>query len=101
MVSLVVESSELRFGPMIGKGQFSKVFQGTFRNQEVAIKVLDQSTRPDPEQLERLKKELAVLSSLRSQNVVYFFGAVLKPKVCIVMEYCKVTARIDHIQLTL
>jgi serine/threonine protein kinase len=33
-------------------------------------------------------KLIEAFSSLRSPHVVYFYGAVIEPKVCIVMEYC-------------
>ncbi len=67
---------------------YSKVFKGTFRGQTVAIKVLDSEI--SKKNADKLTKELFVQSSVRSPNIVYFFGATLKPKICLVMEFCQV-----------
>jgi len=52
---------------------------------EVAIKVLKSMT---DKELEEFKKEFQIMSAIRSPTVVYFYGAVLEPKLCMVMEYC-------------
>ena len=38
--------------------------------------------------LEEFKFEFKILSSIRGNNVVHFFGACLEPKPCLVMEFC-------------
>jgi serine/threonine protein kinase len=63
-----------------------QVYKGTFKGQEVAIKVLRLETQI--RDLEDFKKELEVLSFLRSPYVVHFLGATLEPKLCMVLEYC-------------
>ncbi|KAL6060669.1 putative serine/threonine-protein kinase/receptor [Balamuthia mandrillaris] len=81
-----IDGKELVFGDLLGVGTSAQVFKGTYRGQEVAVKVL----RPvmEPKQIENFKKELDIMGSLRSTDVVYFYGTCLEPKICIVMEYC-------------
>lgn len=58
---------------------YSLVYKGEWRNQEVAIKILKNA--PESQELSEFKKELEIMSSLRSPFIVYFFGMVLRPKV--------------------
>lgn len=62
------------------------VYKGTYKDEEVAIKVLRLETQK--RDIEDFKKELEVLSFLRSEYVVNFIGAALEPKLCMVLEYC-------------
>ncbi|KAH3758060.1 serine/threonineprotein kinase [Pelomyxa schiedti] len=69
-----------------GNGSFAKLYKGVWRNQCVAVKVL--KDKPDKRAIQDFKKEFSLLSELRSPNIVYFYGAVLEPRVCLVLEYC-------------
>lgn len=62
------------------------VYKGTYKDEEVAIKVLRLETQK--RDIEDFKKELEVLSFLKSEHVVNFIGAALEPKLCMVLEYC-------------
>lgn len=78
--------SECFFVSQLGKGNSSTVFLGDYQSQNVAIKVLRQETHK--RDLEDFKKEMEIMSSLRSPYIVHFYGATLTPKLCIVLEYC-------------
>lgn len=69
-----------------GEGTAAKVFKGLYRGQEVAIKVLKESL--DQSQMTDFKIEFQIYSDLRSPHVVLFFGACLKPELCMVFEFC-------------
>lgn len=80
----VLDPDEVTMGEYLGSGQFAKVFQGVFRQQKVAIKVLTSLSAGADE----LKGEFNIMSSLKSPNVVYFFGLVTNP-LALVMQYCE------------
>lgn len=66
-------AGEVRLDRQIGEGSFGKVYAGTCRGAKVAIKVpLKQLSR---EELQDLRQEVVVLSSVFHPNVVLFMGA--------------------------
>jgi hypothetical protein len=77
----MIEESELEIGAHLGSGRFGTgnskllafsfclVYKGSFRQQTVAIKVLDNVT-----QREVILKEFEIMSSMRSPHIVYFYG---------------------------
>lgn len=82
----LIDDSELEFTEKLGAGSSGKVYKGLFKNNEVAIKVLKSMT--EAKELDEFKKEFQIMSAIRSNYVVYFHGAVLEPKLCMVMEFC-------------
>jgi len=85
----IISDNNLEFTEKLGAGSSGKVYKGLLKlNQvtaEVAIKVLKSMT---DKELEEFKKEFQIMSAIRSPTVVYFYGAVLEPKLCMVMEFC-------------
>lgn len=81
----VVDAKDLKFTSKLGMGTHAKVYKGLYRGQEVALKV---PKIPEGKIAEDFIKEFEVLSSVRSQYVVYFYGVVFSPKFCVIMEYC-------------
>lgn len=82
----VIDSRELTFVDKLGIGSSAKVYKGIYRSQQVAVKVL--KSMPEGKQLTDFQKEFEIMSSLRSPHVVYFYGTVLVPKICIITEFC-------------
>jgi len=80
----LIKQEELEFTKILGSGTFGTVFKGIYKSERVAIKVLNESSAAKTE----FKKEYDVMSTVRSPNLVRFIGASLKPKICLVMEYC-------------
>ncbi|GAM20862.1 hypothetical protein SAMD00019534_040370 [Acytostelium subglobosum LB1] len=84
--SWVIDESNLKFQTLLGVGASGKVYKGLYKGGTVAIKVLKSFTN-EKDVLE-FKKEFQIVSSLKSPSVVHFHGAVIKDKLCIVMELC-------------
>ena len=80
----IINEDEIDIGPHLGSGRFGSVYKGTFRSQIVAIKVLDNVTQRDV-----ILGEFEIMSSMRSTHIVYFYGMVTKPSICLVMQYCQ------------
>ena len=81
----IINAKDLKFTSKLGTGTHAKVFKGLYRGQEVALKI---PKIPEGRIAEEFLKEFEILSSVRSQNVVYFYGVVFVPKFCIIMEFC-------------
>ncbi|XP_003388129.1 PREDICTED: mitogen-activated protein kinase kinase kinase 13-A-like [Amphimedon queenslandica] len=75
----------------IGKGGQGAVFSGKYRDNEVAVKKVN-----DPKQT-----ELKILRKLSHPNIVKCLGVCNKPPCyCIVMEYCRLGNLFDYIRKT-
>ncbi|EFA84490.1 ankyrin repeat-containing protein [Heterostelium album PN500] len=84
--SWVIDESSLKFLNLLGVGASGKVYKGTYNGTVVAIKVLKAFT--DAKDIQEFKKEFQIVSALKAPGVVYFYGAGIKDKLCIVMEFC-------------
>lgn len=84
-VTCLIDFSELEFGELLGKGTSAHVYKGTFRGQEVAIKVM--LPIMDPVMLRNFRKELEIMRDLKSPNVAYFYGTTIHPKICMILEF--------------
>lgn len=84
----------------LGTGSFSKVFLGSYRETECAIKLVftvDLTT----DEIHRVWQEAQILSSIKHPNVVSIFGvSVLPPSVCILLELCSFGSLADIIRNT-
>jgi ankyrin repeat protein len=90
----VLQFSDLEYSKQIGTGAAGIVYRGMYQGvQDVAIKVLksDQSEKEEDE----FKKEFQIMSSIEHPNLVFFFGAVLHPRLCMVLEFCQKGALYD------
>jgi len=72
----------------IGNGASGTVYKGLYGGKEVAIKVLKTDTvgTMAQKELDEFKKEFQIMSTIQSPETVFFFGACLEPRVCMVME---------------
>jgi len=73
---------ELQFGDLIGRGSFSDVYAGLYRDSKVAIKQLRAGTG-----IEELNREAELLSRLGHPNIVSISGIVTVDRLCLVLEY--------------
>uniref|UniRef100_W5NED2 Mitogen-activated protein kinase kinase kinase n=1 Tax=Lepisosteus oculatus TaxID=7918 RepID=W5NED2_LEPOC len=86
-----ISFSELVLEEIIGVGGFGKVYRGTWRGQEVAVK----AARQDPDEditatAESVKQEAKLFSMLRHPNIITLEGVCLQePNLCLVMEYAR------------
>ena len=76
----------------IGEGTFSKVKLGLnmFTGQKVAIKILDKMKLIEEEGIERVVRELKILSELNHPNIIKIYKIIEDEKYYyVVMEYCE------------
>ena len=76
----------------IGEGTFSKVKLGInmFTGQKVAIKILDKMKLIQEEGMERVVRELKILSELNHPNIIKIYKIIEDEKYYyVVMEYCE------------
>ncbi|XP_041866205.1 mitogen-activated protein kinase kinase kinase 21 [Melanotaenia boesemani] len=83
--------SELTLEEIIGVGGFGKVYRGTWKDQEVAVK----AARQDPDEditatASSVKQEAKLFSMLQHPNIIKLEGVCLaEPNLCLVMEYAR------------
>ncbi|XP_066553381.1 mitogen-activated protein kinase kinase kinase 21 isoform X2 [Amia ocellicauda] len=86
-----IDFGELVLEEIIGVGGFGKVYRGTWRHQEVAVK----AARQDPDEditatAESVKQEAKLFSMLQHPNIIKLEGVCLEePNLCLVMEYAR------------
>ncbi|XP_053358285.1 mitogen-activated protein kinase kinase kinase 21 isoform X5 [Clarias gariepinus] len=88
---LHIPFSALVLEEIIGVGGFGKVYRGTWREQEVAVK----AARQDPDEditatAESVKQEAKLFAMLLHPNIIRLEGVCLEePNLCLVMEYAQ------------
>ncbi|XP_024990418.1 serine/threonine-protein kinase STY46-like isoform X1 [Cynara cardunculus var. scolymus] len=71
----------------VASGSYGDLYKGTYRSQEVAIKVL-KAERIDTDMQKEFAQEVYIMRKIRHKNVVQFIGACTKPSsLCIVTEF--------------
>ncbi|ELP90172.1 protein serine/threonine kinase, putative [Entamoeba invadens IP1] len=91
-LSTRIDPDELLCLRKIGEGGFGVVYYGSFHGNEVAIKKMKQMEGVGNSQCEidEFEAEVSMLDKFRSENIVFFYGAVFIPdKICMVTEYAK------------
>jgi tRNA A-37 threonylcarbamoyl transferase component Bud32 len=83
--NVIIAVTDLQFVRKVGEGAFSEVWEGWWNGVHVAIKKLKIMV-DDSLFEERFLREVETLRKGNHQNVVMFFGVVLKPP-CIVTEF--------------
>ncbi|MBA0672141.1 hypothetical protein Goklo_024118, partial [Gossypium klotzschianum] len=84
----LIDPRQLFVGPKIGEGAHAKVYEGKYKNQTVAIKVVRRGETPEEvaRREGRFAREVAMLSRVQHKNLVKFIGACKEPIMVIVTE---------------
>ncbi|GAA0146578.1 non-receptor serine/threonine protein kinase [Lithospermum erythrorhizon] len=84
----LVDPKLLLVGPKIGEGAHAKVYEGKFKNQNVAIKIVHKGETPEEiaKAESRFVREVAMLSRVQHKNLVKFIGACKEPVMVVVTE---------------
>nr|DAD41731.1 TPA_asm: hypothetical protein HUJ06_016054 [Nelumbo nucifera] len=82
-----IDASLLKFENKVASGSYGDLYKGTYRSQEVAIKVLKPERVSEDLQRE-FAQEVFIMRKVRHKNVVQFIGACTQPPtLCIVTEF--------------
>ena len=87
-------------GEALGEGAFAKVRLATqiHIKEKCAIKIVDKSLLEDAKDVQRLKKEIKILKSIRHKNIIQLFDIMeSKSNLYFVIEYCKGGELFDYI----
>ncbi|GMP33871.1 hypothetical protein CsSME_00006997 [Camellia sinensis var. sinensis] len=84
----LIDPKHLFVGPRIGQGAHAKVYEGKYKNQSVAIKIVHGGDTPDEieKRESRFAREVAMLSRVQHKNLAKFIGACKEPVMVIVTE---------------
>ncbi|KAK2388896.1 hypothetical protein P8452_26753 [Trifolium repens] len=84
----LIDPKHLYVGPRIGEGAHAKVYEGKYKNQIVAIKIVHkgETTEDIAKREDRFAREVAMLSRVQHKNLVKFIGACKAPVMVIVTE---------------
>ncbi|ELP88014.1 protein serine/threonine kinase, putative [Entamoeba invadens IP1] len=95
-----LDSNEVTMASEVGEGNFGRVFKGTFRGNEVAVKVLKQFNI-DKISLAEFKKEVAMLDKMRCDQIIHFYGSIRsKQLIAIVTELAPYGSLRDRFEST-
>ena len=87
-------------GEALGEGAFAKVRLATqiHIKEKCAIKIVDKRLLEDTTDIQRLKKEIKILKSIRHKNIIQLFDIMeSKTNLYFVLEYCKGGELFDYI----
>ncbi|GAB4848071.1 hypothetical protein Ancab_002733 [Ancistrocladus abbreviatus] len=84
----LIDPKHLFVGPKIGEGAHAKVYEGKYKNQNVAVKIVPRGETPEEivKREARFSREVAMLSRVQHKNLVKFIGACKEPVMVIVTE---------------
>eukprot|EP01102_Stenamoeba_stenopodia_P017855 TRINITY_DN6460_c0_g2_i1.p1 TRINITY_DN6460_c0_g2~~TRINITY_DN6460_c0_g2_i1.p1 ORF type:complete len:885 (+),score=141.31 TRINITY_DN6460_c0_g2_i1:70-2655(+) len=89
MISCKIPYSDLKIMEQIGSGGFAKVYKAQWKNEVVAVKVINTDTTEGLDMTSNLaefRREATLMSALKHPNLVEMKAVVLDPY-CIVMEF--------------
>ncbi|WOL11334.1 hypothetical protein Cni_G20096 [Canna indica] len=84
----LIDPKLLFVGPKIGEGAHAKVYEGKYKNQNVAVKVMHKGDSPEEvaKREGRFMREVTMLARVQHKNLVKFIGACKEPVMVVVTE---------------
>jgi hypothetical protein len=81
-----IDGTAFEYTKHLGTGAAGDVYRALYQDSVVAVKVL--SAKSQEREVEEFKREFEILRAVRNPFVVKFIGVAMKPRLCMVMEYC-------------
>jgi tRNA A-37 threonylcarbamoyl transferase component Bud32 len=100
---LLIHPDEVVFTRQIGQGSSATVYEGIYKNQKVAIKMINfrpSDKRPREKQRQEIVEEFHIMKAIDDPHVLKFHGVVAQPRLCIVLEYCAMGSLYDVLNRT-
>ncbi|KAH7435304.1 hypothetical protein KP509_06G058900 [Ceratopteris richardii] len=87
----LIDPNLLFVGPKIGEGAYSKVYEGKYHDEEVAVKIIQpgETAKEISKRQSRFAREITLLQKVQHKNLVKFVGACKKPAMVVVTEYLR------------
>lgn len=84
----LIDPKLLFVGPKIGEGAHAKVYEGKYKEKNVAIKIIQLGDTPEEraKQEGRFAREITLLSRVQHKNLVKFIGACKESMMVVVTE---------------
>lgn len=84
----LIDPKLLFVGPKIGEGAHAKVYEGKYKERNVAIKIIQLGDTPEEraKQEGRFAREITLLSRVQHKNLVKFIGACKESMMVVVTE---------------
>lgn len=87
-------------GELLGEGAFSKVRRGihTQTQKQVAVKVMSKDSIQNQEDVERIQREIAILTKIKHPNIIQLLDFIeTEEKIYLVMEHAENGELFDYI----
>jgi hypothetical protein len=84
-----LSTTELSWQDKLHEDESTVTWRGSYRSQDVVIKAFKQKL--DGTEQEEFRREVEVLSQVRSPKIAYFYGASIHPRPLVVTEYLPLT----------
>lgn len=84
----LIDANLLFVGPKIGEGAYSKVYEGKYHDDEIAVKIIQpgETSKEVAKRQSRFAREITLLQKVQHKNLVKFIGACKKPAMVVVTE---------------
>eukprot|EP00250_Pteridium_aquilinum_P016127 c22957_g2_i1 orf=775-1974(+) len=84
----LIDANLLFVGPKIGEGAYSKVYEGRYHDEEIAVKIIQpgETSQEITKRQSRFAREITLLQKVQHKNLVKFIGACKKPAMVVVTE---------------
>ncbi|MCO5570402.1 hypothetical protein L7F22_024123 [Adiantum nelumboides] len=84
----LIDANLLFVGPKIGEGAYSKVYEGKYHDDEIAVKIIQpgETAKEVAKRQSRFAREATLLQKVQHKNLVKFVGACKKPAMVVVTE---------------
>jgi len=89
--SKMIEMTAVETKEKIGEGAFASVFKGSFKNQDVAVKILNLPEEEDRRGpiVREFRREVRIMTRISHVNLVHLYGFSVGTQMGLVMDWCQ------------